>query len=166
MFFDKEITVNLKYRPHDSHELIFDRFINTNGLPGKNIPMDLYLEFLNKFLKEELKSLRSNLNEKNAQRVAEAMNNIRTLIQNTENNLDIRINKSGKNSYDNREIVKTLIKEMSNENPFIDGGNYKTYEAFEYFDEKILTKQDTTRLLEWTKNKNDEFKSLIELEKL
>ena len=157
---------SLKYDLHHSHELVFDQFINAHGLPGKNIPMDLHLEFLNRFLKEELKTLRSNLNEKNAQRVAESMNNIRTLVQNTEKNLEINHNGSGKNKYDNREMVKTLVKEASKDNPFIEDNRYKSYQSFEYFEEQILSKQDTTKLLEWTKRKSDEFKNLMELEKL
>jgi len=161
-----KLLCNLKYRPHQSHELIFDRFINTHGIPAKNIPMDLHLEHLNNFLKEQLKSLRSNLNEKNAKRISEAMNNIRTLVLNTEINLEINRIKSGGRNRDYRETVRILVKELKENNPFVEDGTYKYYESFEYFEEGILTKQDTTRLLSWTKEKSDEFKQLIELESI
>ena len=70
------------------------------------------MEHLNNFLKEELKTLRSNLNEKNAKRIAESMNNIKTLVENTEENLEINKRGSGKNKHDSRETIKTLIKEL------------------------------------------------------
>ena len=70
------------------------------------------MEHLNNFLKEELKTLRSNLNEKNAKRIAESMNNIKTLVENTEENLEINKRGSGKSKHDSRETIKTLIKEL------------------------------------------------------
>jgi len=160
-----KLLCNLKYRPYDSHQLIFDRFINIHGLPGKNIPMDLHLEHLNNFLKEQLKTLRSNLNEKNAKRVAEAMNNIRHLVMTTEKNLDIKKSTSGKQKRDYTETVKKLVKEMKNQNPFVQDQAYKSYESFEYFDDSLLTKHDTTKLFEWTKEKSMEFKKRIEINK-
>ena len=63
-------------------------------------------------------------------------------------------------------MVKTLVKEASKDNPFIEDSIYKSYQSFEYLEEQILSKQDTTKLLEWTKRKSDEFKNLMELEKL
>ena len=46
------------------------------------------MEHLNKFLKELLKNLRRNLNEVNADRIAKATNNIKRLIEKTEESLD------------------------------------------------------------------------------
>ena len=35
----------------EAEELIWSRFVNVHGIPGKNIPMDLHMEHLNKVLK-------------------------------------------------------------------------------------------------------------------
>ena len=37
--------------PHQAAELIWGRFINTTGLPGRNIPNDLHMEHLNRSVK-------------------------------------------------------------------------------------------------------------------
>lgn len=125
--------------------------------------MDLHLEHLNNFLKEQLKTLRSNLNEKNAKRISEAMNNIRTLVLTTENNLSIKKPSSGSQKRDYRDTAKKITKEMKNQNPFVDDNTYKPYENFEYFSDTLLTKKDTTKLLTWTKEKSSEFKKRIEI---
>lgn len=156
---------HLKYNLKNSHNLIFERFINIHGRPGKNIPMDLHLEHLNNFLKEQLKTLRSNLNEENAKRIAQAMNNIRELVMNTEQNLEIKRPSSCGQKRDYRGTVKKVAGEMKNQNPFVDDNTYKSYENFEYFSENLLSKQDTTRLLNWTKEKTNEFKTRIEIDK-
>lgn len=40
-----------------------------HGLPGRNIPCDLYLEHLNRICKETIQSLGSNFTEKSLERV-------------------------------------------------------------------------------------------------
>jgi hypothetical protein len=48
-------------------ELIHDRFFNSSGKPGGNIPLDLRMEHLNKLLKCGLKQLGANISEESAQ---------------------------------------------------------------------------------------------------
>ena len=55
---------SIKLRPNSAHRLIWGRFVNTSGQKGRNISLDLHLEHLNGFLKDLLKNLRSNMNEK------------------------------------------------------------------------------------------------------
>ena len=40
------------FSKRQAHQLIWSRFVNTQGLPGRNIPCDLYMEHLNRVLKE------------------------------------------------------------------------------------------------------------------
>ena len=46
--------------PRQSAQLVWDRFINTQGLPGGNIPTDLHMEHLNRLAKEAIGRLGSN----------------------------------------------------------------------------------------------------------
>ena len=43
--------------PMHCHQMIWSRFINTVGRPGKNIPADLHMEHLNRILKEAVQNL-------------------------------------------------------------------------------------------------------------
>ena len=91
------------------------------------------------------------------------MNNLRQLVMTTEANLGINKPNSGKQKRDYKDTVKKLAKEMKKQNPFVDDKVYKSYENFEYFDDALLTKQATTHLLSWTKEKTHEFKTRIEI---
>ena len=50
--------------PRQSLQLKWSRTINTHGLPGKNIPCDLYMEHLNRESKSALSGLGSNITDK------------------------------------------------------------------------------------------------------
>ena len=42
------------------HQLVWGRFINVHGLPGRNIPCDLYMEHLNRVVKDVVHGLKAN----------------------------------------------------------------------------------------------------------
>ena len=46
--------------PRQSQQLLYSRFINTHGLPGRNIAADLHMEHLNRACKEAIKGLGAN----------------------------------------------------------------------------------------------------------
>ena len=46
--------------PRLSNQLIWGRFVNVHGLPGRNIPLDLHMEHLNRVAKGAMKNLSSN----------------------------------------------------------------------------------------------------------
>ncbi len=50
--------------PRLAAELIWGRFVNVQGLPGRNIPNDLHMEHLNRLLKTSLQGLGANKTEK------------------------------------------------------------------------------------------------------
>ena len=68
-------TLNLLFH-HDfilterqAEELIWSRFINTHGCPGRNIPKDLHCEHLNRLCKTAVEGLGSNKVEESISRV-------------------------------------------------------------------------------------------------
>ena len=63
----------IKFQPETAFKLIWNRFINTHGKRSRNVSRDLHLEHLNNFLKELLRSLRSDLNESNARGIANSV---------------------------------------------------------------------------------------------
>ena len=54
-------------------QLVWSRFINTNGRTGKNIPCCLHLEHLNSRLKNSLRNLGSNVNHGSIARAAKSV---------------------------------------------------------------------------------------------
>lgn len=59
--------------PHLSHYVIWDRFVNTRGRKGRNIPCDLHNEHINKHLKEIIANMGSNVTECALQRAARSV---------------------------------------------------------------------------------------------
>lgn len=56
-----------------SHELIWNRFVNVHGLPGRNIPADLHMEHLNRVCKEAIAGLGVNKTKKAIIRVGNSL---------------------------------------------------------------------------------------------
>ena len=46
--------------PRLSNQLMWSRFVNVHGQPGRNIPVDLHMEHLNRLAKDAIKNLGSN----------------------------------------------------------------------------------------------------------
>lgn len=59
-----------------AHELIWCRFINTRGVPGGNIPIDLFMEHLNRTLKDYLMGLGANISESTICQTSKSLRNL------------------------------------------------------------------------------------------
>ena len=55
--------------PRERDQPLYSRFINTHGLPGRNISCDLYMEHLNRLLKDAIRALGANKTPKAIGRV-------------------------------------------------------------------------------------------------
>ena len=96
--------------PSAAFTLIWERFVNTRGIRGHNISMDLHLEHLNNFLKELLRDLRSNLNEENADRVSKAVNNLSIIVKNFEERMEIKKKQSSQNKAKIEDVRNLCVK--------------------------------------------------------
>lgn len=63
-------------------ELIWSRFVNVHGNPGKNIPNDLHCEHLNRLCKTAVKGLGANKTKECITRVAQAIGTISPVLDN------------------------------------------------------------------------------------
>lgn len=152
----------IKMEPKSAFSLIWERFVNTRGIKGHNISMDLHMEHLNNFLKELLRDLRSNLNEENANRISKALNNLKSIVESFESEMEINHGSSSKNKAKTFEDVRNLCLKMMEQNPFSEESNTKnnSYESFPKFKEQLLSKLDIDKLFDWAKDKKKEFEIL------
>lgn len=70
-------------------QLLWGRFVNVHGLPARNIPSDLYMEHLNRVLKEAVKGLGANKTEKALVRVGKAIGAIESVQHNFDDDNNI-----------------------------------------------------------------------------
>ena len=68
--------------PRLAEQLIWSRFVNVHGRPGKNIAADLHMEHLNRIAKDAIKGLGTNKTEKAVMRVGRAIGTIAPLLAN------------------------------------------------------------------------------------
>lgn len=67
--------------PRLSHQLLWSRCVNTRGLPGHNIPCDLFMEHLNRLCKEAIAGLRANQHERAVIRVGKAIGTLYPVVE-------------------------------------------------------------------------------------
>ena len=67
--------------PRLSAELLWSRFINVHGHPGKNIPADLHMEHLNRLIKEAIRNLGANKTKNAIARIGRAIGTIAPVLQ-------------------------------------------------------------------------------------
>ena len=65
--------------PHLSHDLVWNRFVNSHGGCGRNIPCDLFNEHVNKVIKDIIKNMGPNLTEAALQRAARSVSAVKAI---------------------------------------------------------------------------------------
>jgi L1 cell adhesion molecule like protein len=70
------------FSPRQSHQLLWSRFVNVHGLPGRNIPCDLYMEHLNRLCKMALNHLGANKSDKAIKRTGLIIGVLETVLSN------------------------------------------------------------------------------------
>ena len=68
-----QIQVEAMLSPHLAHHIKWDRFINTRGGKGRNIPCDLHNEHVNKLLKDVIANMGANMTEEALKRSARSV---------------------------------------------------------------------------------------------
>lgn len=85
---------SLLLSPQKIAELKWCRTVNTNGRPGKNIPVDLHIEHLNRHLKGMMRNLGSNITPEAVQHASRALGTIETVCSNFEEITNISASKN------------------------------------------------------------------------
>ena len=100
---------NLAFLPgRISNQMIWSRFVNTKGVPGGNIPADLFNEHLNRLCKEAVKSLHSNKTKKGIVRVAKALGTLLLILRKFDSDNCVVL-PSGKHSCASAEKDQSII---------------------------------------------------------
>ena len=136
--------VNYLLPPAMAHELIWNRFTNTNGYANSNVELDRELEHRNKYVKMELKSFHGKLTNKSISRCSQSYHAVQEIIR----KFDCQINynpPSGKHtSADWKEDVMKLVQQFQRENLFVyeDGRYHKAFPSFPRNYLKLLNIKD------------------------
>ena len=93
--------------PQLAHQIQFDRFVNTRGGLGHNIPCDLYNEHVYKILKHIIASMGSNLTDTSLQRAARSVSTLHAICGQFDKGSDVAI---GTRAHSTRSDMEDVAK--------------------------------------------------------
>ena len=141
--------------PRLRNELLYSRFINVHGRPGKNIPCDLHMEHLNQFAKEAIKGLGANKTEAAIVRVGRALGTIAPVLDNFDDDNNI-VGPSGIHSVANTtKDIEAMVSVLSNQTVFqqTPGRSHKTFRKVR----NVLHAKGRVETVEWVAEKINTF---------
>ena len=141
---------------HLAHHVLWDRFINTKGGMGKNIPCDLHNEHMNKLLKEIVANMGPNLTEVALQRAARSVSTIHTVCQNFEKQSGVPFVSSAHSTRSNAEDIAKVVSTVLDKKLLIivPGRKHSSFPRL-HLNPLHRWKIEDTR--EWIENKKKQF---------
>ena len=137
--------------PRLAHQLVWSRFVNThkNNKPGYNIPCDLYIEHVNRMLKDYIHHLHANKTESAICRVSQSMGPVNNIMKNfDQTNFLCRSDfHTASSSANDQDIV---IKEIREAKVF-EHRQGRSHHSFPKFCCNPLNKLNYTDLVDWLK---------------
>ena len=108
-----QFQVEAALSPHLAHHILWDRFINTKGGIGHNIPCDLHNEHINKLLKELIVNMGSNITQEALQRAARSVSAIDRICRNFEKTSGVvpgtSMHSTRSDDLDVRKVVEVVV---------------------------------------------------------
>ena len=106
------------YSKRQAQQLLWGRFVNTHGLPARNIPCDLYMEHLNRVCKDAVNGLRANKTPEALVKVGKVVGVLDEVLKNFDKEHIVK-EKSGKHAVASyRKDVKTIVGVLVSEEVF------------------------------------------------
>lgn len=153
------LQVNACLTPRLSHSVIWNRFWNSKGGNGNNIPLDLHLEHLNNFLKSFLKGLGPNLSEKSASRVSQSIGVLKEMMEKVDGDLGINRPTGTHRAEQQTQDVMTLIEVFKVGQLFTEIPG-REFQAYPRFDKNLLRKIKYKDMWQWMRLKMTEWRKL------
>ena len=134
--------------PQASHRLVWNRFIKNKPGIGCHIPLDLQLEFYNKFVKEAIKNLGPNATGKSMNRICHSLGLTTELMKTFDNNFGV-FKRSGRHSKKSTTgDLNKIVKELVSQNAFTytSGRSYRCYAGIK---SSLLSGFDMRKMYTW-----------------
>ena len=115
--------------PQLAHHVVWDRFVNTRGGPGRNIPCDLYNEHIVKLIKNVIISMGANLTEKALQRAARSITTLDHVCKQFDNESLVPVTTSAHSTRSDTPDVRKVVDAVLHNNllTIVDGRRHRSY---------------------------------------
>ena len=149
-----------------AHELLWCRVVNTRGGPGNNIPVDLFLEHLNRTLKDYIRSVGPNVSSSTTVHASKSLKfllNVGTHFDSICGIKPVSLHHTKASSKDDRDkIIKQLITE-SKVFDYVPGRYHKTFKNIR---PHISSHIDASKLITWIKQTGSNIANKHELKNI
>ena len=139
-------------RPSLVHQLTWGRFINTHGGIGRNIPCDLFNEYVNRLFKDAVQRMGANFTEKATTHVARSI----TFLVNVSTKFDCQSGitppATAHTTKDDKKDVHHIVTIIL-QNKLLDTIPSRYHTNFPKMSNNPLSRLDWDRTKEWIKNK-------------
>ena len=130
-------------------DLKWNRFHNTSGGKGKNIPLDLTKEHQNKVLKHMWKALGPNLSEASATRMANSLEGLERILCSVDADSELQKRRSHRANKDPEESVMQILGDLRDKDVFTHTPGREGYLSFRNFKRYQLDNLDYRDQHKW-----------------
>lgn len=134
--------------PRQSHQLLWSRFVNTSGLPGRNIACDLHMEHLNRLCKDAMCGLGANKTLKAITRIGKCIGVLKSVLENYDETTTIT-EQSGKHSVPSSQKDRDMIINQLLQRNVFEEITGRTHSTFRNLRSSILSNVNYTDLSKW-----------------
>ena len=131
-------------------QLLWSRTINTRGKPGKNIPMDLHLEHLNRVVKDGMRTLSSNVNKTHAiERIGKSLKMLVNFLENFDKSSEVPSLHDHHSSRSSLKDLEQLVEELQKADVFT--AKQRQHSQFPKCNESVFCSIDYSDVELWLK---------------
>jgi len=133
--------------PQQAEQLLYSRFVNTKGVRGRNIPLDLHQEHLNRVCKDCVKGLHSNKTKDAIVRCGKALGTLNDLLINFDQSNHVASASGAHNSPSYEQDLKIIVEELLQTKVF-DAVPNRRHKSFKN-PRNILHAKTTDEVVDW-----------------
>ena len=138
--------------PRQSAQLSWSRFVNVHEQPGRNIPVDLHMEHLNKIAKDALNGLGSNKSQKSIQRIGRAIGTLSPVMDNFDAINNVTRDSSKQKKPKAKKDIQIVIKELVTAKSFVVVNKGRKHQRFPKL-KNLLQSKGKEDITEWLVSK-------------
>lgn len=155
--------VNATATERIAHELIWCGFINTRGVPGGNMPIDLYMEHLNRTLKDYLKGLGANVSEATIIQTSKSLRSLMEVTSHFDSICDIHPESIYHTCKRYEKDLDMVIEELIQRSRVFDYTPGRFHRSFKDIKPHISHHVDLDSLFKWIKKHQSKLASQMKL---
>ena len=138
--------------PHLANQVKWSRFVNTSGLPGRNISCDLFMEHLNRQVKQSIMGLGANKSEEAIITVGKAIGTISDTLHTFDSELEVSKDSGKHTKNSNQKDLHTVIRQLCEADVF-NKANKNINKSFSNLTPNLIRSLDEKVMRDWLAEK-------------